>query len=538
MTDRRRFTPRWPAGTWARRALWIVPLTVAVGICAPRAWAAARGVYARLAVLNTIIHLARDVYVDSVDTDKLMDGAIDGLLDRLDPHSSYLPPEEAQRLGERLRGSFGGVGIQYSIIDGVPTVISTIEGSPAANAGLATGDQITAVDNQTTMGWRESEVQEHLRGPSGTSVTVTVDRGGEKPATITIVRGAIPLKSVPYAFMLDDSTGYLRISNFAQPTGREVDDALRELLAGGVRYLILDLRDNGGGDLDAAVQVCDFFLRPGTTIVSQRGRWEGATQTYKATANSRKVDVPVIVLINHGSASASEIVAGALQDTDRGIIVGQRSFGKGLVQRTFDLSRQVADGGMLLLTVARYYTPTGRLIQRDYKAGTAQYLLEGFSDQSPADTARGPAYATPLGRVVYGGGGIRPDRIVPRTRANLTVIRLTGRAAFFRFADELVRQGREFPPTLAAFRSEFTVDAATWEAFVAFVRRVDPELSEDELQGARAEVVPFVIAGIAGRLWGPEAQYRLLAPVDPELAAARSDLVDAARLLAAAALRR
>jgi len=517
----------------ARCLLWmLIPALVALGLYRTDAWAAARGFYARLSILSTIIRIARDVYVDEVDPDKLMDGAIDGLLDSLDPHSSYLPPGAAEKLEERLRGSFGGVGIYYSVIDGVPTVMSVIEGGPAEHAGVATGDRIIAVDGRTTLGWRDAEVQEHLRGPLDTRVRVTLDRAGEKrPVEAEIVRGTIPLKSVPYAFMLDDTTGYVRISNFAQTTGQEVGQELSRLEGEGMRDLILDLRDNGGGELGAAVGVANYFLSEGTTIVTQRGRWPQANQSFYASAGPLKVDVPVVVMINHGSASASEIVAGALQDTDRGIIVGQRSFGKGLVQRPFDLSHQVTEGGVLLLTVARYYTPTGRLIQRDYSTGTAQYVLEGLSDGSPADTMRGPAYQTPLGRTVYGGGGIRPDFVIPRSPVDRLVIRLSNRAVFFRFADELVRQGRTFPETLSEFRQRYRPDDSTFGEFVALAHTIDPDVPQTELYEARSVLGPHIIAGIAGRQWGLEARYRLLAPSDPELAVAHERLSDAGRLL-------
>lgn len=514
----------------------LIPLLFAFGIFASNAWAAARGLYARITILSTIIRIARDVYVDEVDPDKLMDGAIDGLLDRLDPHSNYLPPEAAQKLEERLRGSFGGVGLYYSIIDGVPTVMSVIEGGPAEHVGVATGDRVIAVDGKATLGWREAEVQEHLRGPRNTKVTVTLDRAGEsQPLVVEIIRGAIPLKSVPYAFMLDDTTGYVRVSNFAQTTGEELGEALVRLQRDGMRSLILDLRDNGGGELAAAVSMANFFLREGTTIVSQRGRWQQVNQTFYATAGPLKLDLPVVVMINHGSASASEIVAGALQDTDRGIIVGQRSFGKGLVQQPVDLSRQqVTDGGVLLLTVARYYTPTGRLIQRDYSAGTAQYMVEGLSDDSPADTMQGPAYRTPLGRIVYGGGGIRPDYQIPSSQVDRLMVRLNSRALFFRFADELVRQGKGFPETLAEFRQRYRVDDSMFNAFVVFAHGIDSEVSEGRLRNARSVVTPHIVAGIAGRQWGPEARYRMLAPSDPELAVAQQHRSDAVRLLARA----
>ena len=495
------------------------------------AWAAARGFYARLTILSTIVRHSRDYYVDPVDTDRLMDGAIDGLLDRLDPHSNYLPADEAARLNERLTGRFGGVGIQYSIIDGSPTVISVIEGGPAENAGVITGDRIVTVDDAPTVNWRVPEVQEHLKGEIGTSVRLGLDRAGERELVrVAITRGVIPLRSVPYAFMLHDSTGYIRISNFARTTGAEFRSALDSLVASGMRQLVLDLRNNGGGDMRAAVLVCNNFLPEGTTIVSQRGRWRSANQAFYASAEPTKLGIPIVVMINHGSASASEIVAGALQDTDRAIIVGQRSFGKGLVQRTFDLGQEVQDGGTLLLTVARYYTPTGRCIQRDYSAGEAQYYAEGFADESRADTARGEAYVTPLGRTLYAGGGIRPD--IPLTAATISrpVVRLRNRAAFFRFADLLVRDGVRLPASADALH-EMALSDEVFDRFVTYAGEVDPQLGAEDIRSARDELVPYIASGMAGRSDGHEAAYRLLAPYDPELQMAHRHMDDARSLL-------
>ena len=500
--------------------LWITPIVVVLLISASDVWAAARGFYARLTILSTIVRHSRDYYVDPVNTDELMDGAIDGLLDRLDPHSNYLSASEARRLNERLTGRFGGVGIQYSIIDGAPTVISVIEGGPAQNAGVITGDRIITVNDTPTAGWRESEVQQNLKGEIGSPVRLGVDRAGESAlVNIDITRGLIPLRSVPYAFMLQDSTGYIRISNFAQTTGHEFRSALDSLTGAGMRQLVLDLRNNGGGDMRAAVLVCNNFLSEGTTIVSQRGRWRSVNQAFYASAEPEKLNIPVVVMINHGSASASEIVAGALQDTDRGLVVGQRSFGKGLVQRRFDLSRDVQDGGALLLTVARYYTPTGRCIQRDYSGGEARYYTEGLSDESPADTARGEPFITPLGRTVYGGGGIHPDIVLPVSTVGRIVLRLRNRAMYFRFADALLRDGEQIPSDNDALY-EYVVTDAIFNRFVSFMQETDPQFQEDQIREARNEIVPYLASGMAGRLNGHVAAYRFLAPYDSELNAA------------------
>jgi len=515
-----------------RNAVILGAMAAFLAICAPKVMAAARGFYARLTILSTIVRLARDVYVDEVDTDRLMDGAIDGLLDRLDPHSDYLPPEEAARFGERIRGSFGGVGIYYTIIEGLPTVTSVIEGGPAEHAGLLSGDRILSVDGLTTVNWREAEVQEHLKGPVGTRVRLEIRRNGrETPLPVEIVRGVIPLKSVPYAFMLDDTTGYIRIANFAQTTGQEVEEAIGRLNDAGMRCLVLDLRDNGGGELNAAVAVADFFLEAGSVIVSQRGRWEQANQTYFATSGSRKVDTPVVVLINRGSASASEIVAGALQDTDRGIIVGQQSFGKGLVQRQFDLSQQAQGGGVLLLTVARYYTPTGRLIQRDYGAGTAQYIFSGIAEGVRVDTSQGLRFVTPLGRVVYGKGGISPDYAIPRNDPDPVLAKLYSSALFFRFVNDAANTVVATPQGGEEFRASQLVDDRVLATFFDFCERMDSSFTKSKLEAKENSIRPHLAAAIAEKTWGQQGRYRVLAPFDTELSAARAHLVDARSLL-------
>jgi carboxyl-terminal processing protease len=526
--------PRWSRGR-IRILAGVLTVVVIAGILAPEALAAARGFFAKLQVLSTIVRLSREVYVDEIDAEDLMEGAIDGLLDRLDPHSNYLPADEASRLTERIQGSFGGVGIRYSMINSIPTVISTIEDGPAERSGVLSGDRIVKVNSRTTLGWRTADVQEHLRGTKGSSVRISVSRAGApKPIDINIVRGDIPLKSVPYSFMLDDSTGYVRITNFAVTTGIETAEALVALRREGMRYLIVDLRNNGGGDMSAAVAVSNYFLPEGTTIVSQRGRWGPANQTFYATAGPLKLDIPVVIILNRGSASASEIVAGALQDTDRGLILGQRSFGKGLVQRSFDLGERTDEGGILLLTVARYYTPTGRLIQRDYTTGTAQYLVDGMSADAPLDTAGLKAYSTPLGRIVYGGGGIYPDHVIQREQIDRTIYGITSQSLFFRFSNELAGHGEQYPDTFDEY-TDMEVGDELWNNFVSFATSVDSSLTQEILLGLRLEISPYILAGIAGRFDSSQSRYRLLSMTDTELAAARIHLLDARKLLTASA---
>ena len=515
-----------------KHAFWVIPVAGLCVILSADAWAAARGFYTRLTILSTIIRLSREVYVDPVDTDKLMDGAIDGVLDRLDPHSSYLPPKRAKRLEERLRGNFGGVGIRYTVIDRIPTVISTIQGGPAQRAGIVNGDRLVAVAGEPTVGWRTDKIQKTLRGRIGTKVRVSVARAGhKKPFEIEIVRGEIPLRSIPYTFMVNDSVGYIRITNFSSTTGREFALSLDSLAHLGMENLVLDLRNNGGGHMGSAVAVCDNLLSEGTAIVTQKGRWKYANQAFYATGRIRKSRVPIVVMINHGSASASEIVSGAIQDTDRGLITGQRSFGKGLVQRKFELDSRTRtkDSGVLLLTIARYFTPTGRLIQRDYSKGSASYYAEGLSDSATVDSST--VFRTPLGRRVYGGGGITPDHLTKPYGMNRVMAALTNRSVFFRFADHLIREGHRFPASLDQFRAGFRVDDELIMDFVEYVGGLDPSFDQGALKGLDSELSRHMAAGIAGRLWGVPAWYRMLTPHDTELKEAVGLIPSASNLM-------
>ncbi|MDP6126125.1 MAG: S41 family peptidase, partial [Candidatus Latescibacteria bacterium] len=427
----------------------LVPAVVGVLLFGGWAYGQARQVFRKLKVLQTIMVLSRQVYVDEVDANSLLDGAIDGLLDRLDPHSNYITPEETAKLRERMESRFYGVGIQYALVDGTITVISPIDGAPAKKAGMLAGDRIVAVDGVSAQGWRNEEVKEHIRGPDGTTVVLTVVRAGvAEPIKISIVRGKVPVRSVRSAFVTDDHIGYIRATRFARTTGEDVATAWDSLTQIGMRSLVLDLRDNGGGTLGGAVAVCDLFLPEGTVIVSQKGRWAGATQTFYATKEATRALIPIVVLINHGSASASEIVAGAVQDTDRGLVVGRTSFGKGLVQRQFDVSQRVDGAGSLLLTVARYYTPSGRLIQRDYGENKRHYYQQSFEDDPIDSSARERFETLELSRTVFGGGGISPDvRVEGRRWGNLELT-LNRRRLFFRFADHLTETGRA--PTMTA----------------------------------------------------------------------------------------
>ena len=376
--------------------------------------------------LQDLLHIVNDQYVDTVDMAQLVEKAMPQILSELDPHSVYLSSEDRQMADEDLRGSFSGVGIEFVIRDDTVRVQNVISNGPAERAGVLAGDKIVSVDDSAFVGPKvtSTEAVHRLKGPKDTKVKVGVKRHGE-PKTIefTITRGDIPMHSVSAAFMLDDQTGFIRIKNFGENTYPELLISLAQLAGQGFQKLIIDLRGNTGGYLGSAVQIANEFLPKNQIIVYTEGR-HSQRQDYLSDGKGSYQTLPLAILIDEGSASASEILAGAMQDNDRAAIVGRRSFGKGLVQQPIEFN----DGSLVRLTIARYYTPAGRCIQKPYQPGQGQdydddlmnrYERGEFFSQDSIHQ-NGPAYKTRKGRTVYGGGGIMPDVFVPQDTANYT----------------------------------------------------------------------------------------------------------------------
>lgn len=369
--------------------------------------------------LDEVVKYVNSYYVDTVNTDKLFEIAINSMLQELDPHSTYANATENKAMMESLEGAFEGVGIQFSIMNDTIMVISTVSGGPSEKQGIRAGDRIVTVDgkNVAGIGIQNDEVMRMLRGKKKTDVTIGIMRQGYPQITdYTVTRDVIPTYTVDIAYMVDPQTGYIKINQFGATTANEFEAAIKKLKKQGMTKMILDLRSNSGGFLDAAIQVCDEFLAKGEMIVYTEGLHVPTDKIYATRyGNFEKGDV--IVLIDDFSASASEIVAGAIQDNDRGVVVGRRSFGKGLVQRQIDLS----DRSSIRLTVARYHTPSGRCIQREYGEGTEAYY-EDFIDRyyrgemTHSDSIKfdeNQKFKTKNGRTVYGGGGIMPDYFIP-----------------------------------------------------------------------------------------------------------------------------
>jgi carboxyl-terminal processing protease len=376
--------------------------------------------------LNNLLHIIDDQYVDTVNIDSLVENAIPQILAELDPHSVYLSKQDVQTANDDLKGSFSGVGIEFTIREDTIHVQNVIKNGPAERAGLLAGDKIVTIDDQPFVGkiCTNQEAMHRLKGPKDTKVKVGIIRYGHKDIQdFTITRGEIPQRSIASTYMIDKETGYIRIKSFGETTYAELLVALAALSEEGFNNLIIDLRDNTGGYLDRAIQISNEFLPRNKLIVYTEGR-KSARQEYRSNGHGSYQKLPLIVLINEGSASASEIFAGAMQDNDRATIIGRRSFGKGLVQQQIGFN----DGSMIRLTIARYYTPSGRCIQKPYEMGKdanyEQDLMtryqhgEFFNQDSIKHT--GPAYHTGIGREVYGGGGITPDIFVPEDTTDMT----------------------------------------------------------------------------------------------------------------------
>ena len=376
--------------------------------------------------LNNLLHIIDDQYVDNVNIDSLVDKAIPQILSDLDPHSVYISAKEMQAANDDLKGSFSGVGIEFNIRQDTLHVQNVVKNAPAEKAGLLAGDKVVSIDGKPFVGKivTNDEAMRRLKGPKDTKVRIGVVRfGHKKPLEFTVTRGDIPQKSITASYMIDEKTGYIRIKNFGERTYPDLLIALAKLSTEGCKQLIIDLRDNTGGYLQSAVQMANEFLPKNKLMVYTQGR-KSQRQEYLSDGKGSYQRFPLVVLINEGSASASEIFAGAMQDNDRAVIIGRRSFGKGLVQQQLGFT----DGSLIRLTIARYYTPSGRCIQKPYTAGDgANYEQDIYSRYQPGEffsqdsiKHTGPAYHTGIGRVVYGGGGITPDIFVAEDTLGVT----------------------------------------------------------------------------------------------------------------------
>ena len=503
--------------------------------------------YDQVNKFREVLGLTEKYYLEPVDPAKLTDAAVTGLLDKLDPHSTYIPPRALVSVTEEFRGEFEGIGIRFTVRNDSIFVVETIGGGPSARLGIQTNDRIVRINDSSAVGLTNDQVIQRLRGPKGTRVGVSIARPGVKDLLdFEIVRDKIALTSVDVAMMVTDEIGYISVNRFSEKTNVEMDQALRSLKAQGMKRLILDLRDNPGGLLEQAFKMVDLFLDGGTTdaphkIVYTKSRRPEFDEVYYARTGQAYEHLPLIILINNNSASASEIVAGAIQDWDRGLIVGETSFGKGLVQRQFQLD----DGSALRLTIARYYTPSGRSIQREYEGKErAEYQREAFTRQEregeniehteERDTTR-PMYRTHDGRVVYGGGGITPDYVIKNAPLTPFTRALLRRGLFDQFVTAYL-DGKglsirsAYGKNREAFEQSFKVTEDLLKDFRSYITQRDVTINQEDYDKDVGFFRVRLKATLARSFWGNEGWYPLMLQIDPPFRKALSLFPEAEKI--------
>jgi carboxyl-terminal processing protease len=478
---------------------------------------------------SSLLQIINYYYVDSTNQSDLTEKAIVSMLKELDPHSVYLSKEEVAKANEPLQGNFEGVGIQFQIYSDTILVVAAVPGGPSDKLGIRAGDKIITINGEVAHGLKITNtfVMERLRGTKGSKVTIEVFRKGS-PGLIdyTIVRDKIPINSVDATFMIQDDIGYIKLTRFARTSLSEVKQSIAELEAKGMKNLILDLRSNSGGFLDIAIDLSDEFLPAGRLIVYTEGL-RNPRMDYKATGRGNFEQGKLIVMINEGSASASEIVSGAVQDWDRGLVLGRRSFGKGLVQRPFMLP----DSSVVRLTTARYYTPSGRSIQKPYEDGVEDYyadLTKRFKHGEfvTADSIRFPdsiRYFTPSKRVVYGGGGIMPDIFIPMDTASSSKYYndLWRKGVFNDFTMDYLEKNRKTLktdyPDLVTFRNNFNIDESLMLQFIGYAATKGVAENAEDIERSGDEIRYIVKGLIARNLFDVSAYFEIISPVDNEL---------------------
>lgn len=429
-------------------------------------------IYDQVKKFNDVLNRANQMYVENIDTKKLTEAAIRGMLNELDPHSVYIPADQMKKVTEDFQGSFEGIGVEFDVVKDTITIVTPISGGPSEALGIQSGDKIIKINDSSAIGLTREDVPKKLRGPKGTKVKLGIKRSGEaKLIDYDIIRDKIPLYTVDAAFMIDKTDiGLISINRFAATTHSEFMEAAAKLRSEGMKKLILDLRNNPGGYLDQAFRLADEFLKGGQKIVYTKGRRPEVDEDYYSNDGGEFENIPLIVMINGGSASASEIVSGAVQDLDRGLIVGDVSFGKGLVQQQYPLP----DGSAYRLTISRYYTPSGRLIQRPYGDKDKYYRGEGREEveegeniehsqdsKKKSDSTR-PIFKTMSGRTVFGGGGITPDYVVKPDTITPLSVSIRRKNIFWEFTDSYLRGSgasirTSFKDNFNGFRKNFDI---------------------------------------------------------------------------------
>ena len=488
-------------------------------------------------VFTAALKAVEEKYVGDYESDRLVYSAITGLLQTLDPHSSFMDPRSFAQMRERQEGRYYGLGITINVVGGDVTVFNVFEGSPAYQKGMRRGDVIVLIEGEGTKGWNTDQAVRKLRGPKGTSVNIAIRRATfDEPIKLAVMRDEVHIPTVPAAIMLDATTGYIKLQDFGENTDQELGRALRELTQKGMKRLVFDLRGNPGGALDQAIRVSNRFLPKGNLIVYTRGRVANSDQDYRATESSDFLNLPMVTLVSRMSASASEIVAGALQDHDRSLIVGETTFGKALVQSVYRLSQ----GAGAAITTARYYTPSGRMIQRPWDGTFDEYLTYIYRDQDGNKTHKeSDLKLTDSGRKVYGGGGIEPDRRFDGPLDGFNPTRfgrsIAARNLFDVYAQQFSRRGdtrlsrqggkvRELEPN-------FEVTNDMLAEFKALVQKTPIVFDEASWQKDLEFIKAMIHHEIDMDLFGVAAAYTNLAKHDPQLQFALGLFPEAQQLL-------
>lgn len=487
---------------------------------------------------SEVLNLTSRYYVDNIDSQKLTESAIRGMLDELDPHSIYISSDQLKRVNEEFQGSFEGIGVEFDVINDSLTVVSPISGGPSEKLGILAGDKIVKIDDVSAVKITREDVPKKLRGPKGTKVKLSIVRMGmNELLEFTVTRDKIPLYSVDASFIIDENIGYIKVSRFAATTYDEFVAALNKLKGEGMKKLVLDLRSNPGGFLDQAFKMASEFLPAGKKIVYTKSRIKEFEEVYNSSGG-QFTDIPLVVLVNEGSASASEIVSGAVQDWDRGLVVGETTFGKGLVQRQFEIS----DGSAIRVTTARYYTPSGRTIQKPYEGGKYKDPMrldtlqgENFNhDKDTQDTTK-PVFKTFGGRTVFGGGGITPDFFVKLDTLTKYSVQLRRLNLIYEYTEKYMTSNRKSIENKYKNYKEF-IQGYT----------VSNEMLDDLTELAKSRDIPFdqtgfnidkkfletsIKAQIARDIWGNEGFYAVFMLSDDQVLKAISLIDEAAKLI-------
>jgi carboxyl-terminal processing protease len=485
--------------------------------------------------LTEILNYIEQEYVDTVSMDSLTEETITKLLQSLDPHSSYIPAKELQAMNEPLEGKFEGIGVEFNIIDDTIVVIAPISGGPSQKLGIQPGDRIVKIEGQTVAGTgiKSKDVMDKLRGKGGTEVNIHIFRRGAKELIeYNITRGTIPIHSIDVAFMLNAETGYIKLSRFGATTYDEYLEAFEKLEKAGMQKLILDLRGNPGGYLNAANDLADEFLPGKEMIVYTEGKARPRQNHYSTSSGGFEKN-PLVILVDEGSASASEILAGAVQDNDRGTIIGRRTFGKGLVQEQVDLP----DGSAIRLTIARYYTPTGRSIQKPYTHNVDEYYEEYYDrlehgelySKDSIQFSDSLKFTTPSGKTVYGGGGIMPDVFVPVDTARLSryLSAVFSKGLVNQFAFNYADKNRGVLAAYKSFESfnkQFSISSTMLNEFVTYAEKNGVKKDEHGIKVSEDYIKLQIKAIIARNIWNDEGYYPVILQDDDILKRALEEL--------------